>query len=234
MAYGASGVTEILPRGSVLSDWDGTLPAVLVIQGASPNERRGLLKTLAARVLGVEPARVEVEHRAQTAPALLRPADEGLFLSSASRDEWAAVAVARVRIGVDLEIVDAAGEVPWNVLHPVEAHFLRSLEGDRRARAFARLWSVKEAYVKALRSGPREAESFAVRLPPDDETALIDDPLIPVRAADARTAWRSIGDRRVAVSVVTLPTPASRGQVPSGDAQAVSFTTAGNTSSQPR
>jgi phosphopantetheinyl transferase len=186
-----------------LSDWDGTLPAILVASGVSPDQRRVLLTMLVARALDCELASIAIEHRAQAAPVLVQPADTGLFLSSASREDWAAVAVARAPVGVDVEGVDPAGEIPWNVLHPTEMDFLKALQGEVRARAFARLWSVKEAYVKARRAGLREAESFAVRFL-DDENASISDPAATVVIAEARTRWWPDDARKVAVSVVLL------------------------------
>src|SRR5215212_1209803 len=99
-------------------DWDRALPAALIVCGVSPKRRRALLKELAARALGVEPAAVVLEHRAQAAPACVKPVGADLFLSSASRGDWAAMAVARAPVGVDVEEVDPEGDVPWNVLHP--------------------------------------------------------------------------------------------------------------------
>jgi hypothetical protein len=189
-----------------LSDWDSALPAALIVRGVAPKRRRALLRELAARALGIEPTDVALEHRTQTAPMWLKPAGAGGFLSSASRLDWAVVAVAQLPIGVDVEAVDPEGEIPWNVLHPTEAGALRPLQTVNRARAFARLWSVKEAYVKALRIGIREADSFAVRLR-EDGTALIDDPLGPGRVAEVRTIWRSAGPAHAAVSAVVLDPP---------------------------
>ena len=183
-------------------DWDGTRPAVLVISGVAQDERRDLLKALAARALGLEPAAIVIEHRAQAAPSLVHPVSPHLFLSSASREGWAVVAAARTPIGVDVEAVDSAGEIPWNVLHPAEGAFLTPLHGEAQARAFARLWSLKEAYVKALRVGLREADSFAVHL--RDNSALIDDPLASAHVADALTVWRSAEGRCAAVSAVVM------------------------------
>jgi len=116
------------------------------------------------------------------------------------------VAVAGAPIGVDVEEIDPEGEVPWNALHRTEAELLKPLRGEAQARAFARLWSVKEAYVKALRAGLREADSFAVRLR-EDGTALIDDPLGPGRVAEVRTIWRNAGPAHAAVSAVVLDPP---------------------------
>jgi phosphopantetheinyl transferase len=93
-----------------------------------------------------------------------------------------------------VEIVDGRGEVPWNVLHPSEAAFLAGLTGEDRARAFARLWSLKEAYLKARRTGlSREPSSFAVRFT-GEETAAVQDPLTPDARMLARTLWREAGE----------------------------------------
>jgi 4'-phosphopantetheinyl transferase len=186
-----------------LSDWSRALPAALVVRGASHARRRALLKALAAQALRVEPGSIIIEHRAQAAPELIQPGSEGLFLSSASRGDWAVVAIARAPIGVDVEEVDSAGEIPWNVLHPAEVDLLRSHKGEARARAFARLWSVKEAYVKALRAGLREAESFAVGFSDSNaEAALISDPFATAQSVYTSTVWRTAQGRYAAVSTV--------------------------------
>src|SRR4051794_9617219 len=103
-----------------VSDWDQALPAALIARRMSPERRRALLRELAARALGIEPAGIVLKHQAQKAPACLRPAGSGLFLSSASRQDWAVIAAALTPIGVDVEAVDPQGEIPWNVLHPTE------------------------------------------------------------------------------------------------------------------
>jgi phosphopantetheinyl transferase len=75
--------------------------------------------------------------------------------------------------------------------------------GEARARAFARLWSVKEAYVKALRAGLREAESFAVDFSNTNaEAALITDPFATAQSVYASTVWRTAQGRCAAVSAV--------------------------------
>ena len=114
------------------------------------------------------------------------------------------VAVARAPVGVDIERVDLDSEIPWNVLHPTEVDLLKAHQDEARAHAFARLWSVKEAYVKALRVGLREAESFAVRFV-DDENASIRDAIAPVPVTEARTRWSPHGAGTFAVSVVLRP-----------------------------
>ena len=141
---------------------DGTLPAVLVAACASQAARRLLLRDLAAAALGRAREGVVVAHAAGRPPLVARPAGSGLFLSSASRGGLAALAVAASPIGIDVEFEHPGAAVPWNVLHADEIALLRALSPGERAAAFARIWSLKEAYLKAAgtaRAGCRTCTS---------------------------------------------------------------------------
>jgi 4'-phosphopantetheinyl transferase len=168
-----------------LDGYDGRLPAALVLRGVAETGRRRALRALAAAALGLDRDEIDIRHEAARAPRILRPRS-GLHCSSASRAGGAAVAVAERPIGIDVEVADAA-EIPWNVLHPAERQALAPIAEAERARAFARLWSVKEAYLKALGVGlAREASSFAVHCR-DAERATIEDPFgPPVAVASTR------------------------------------------------
>ena len=70
--------------------------------------------------------------------------------------------------------------------------------------AFTRLWSLKEAYVKALGVGlEREPASFAVHFA-DGEAASIQDPETRSVVADARTTWRALNGVWLAISTIVL------------------------------
>ncbi len=168
------------------------MPAVMV----GPGERRALLARLAARALG---GPVVIRHREGWAPRL---PDDAVRASCASRPGLSAAAIARGPVGVDVEAVEAI-EPPYAVLHADEAAFLRGLAADERPRAFARLWAVKEAYLKALRLGlSREPSTFRVTL--QGEGARIEDP----GRGDARATTRWIGERwAVAVVILSPLTP---------------------------
>ena len=187
-----------------LSGWDRRLPTALICTGLTREQRRELLQALAAGALGLDLDKVVVEQAQGCPPVVTRPAGSGLFLSIASRGPFTAAAVAASLIGIDVELVDAEGEVPWNVLHPRERALLADLGREGRAAAFARVWSLKEAYLKARGVGFwREPSSFAVRLI-DEEAAAFDDPLASQGVAEARTTWRALGAIRAAVSTVVL------------------------------
>jgi phosphopantetheinyl transferase len=190
--------------------WDRRLPATLIAIGVSPTARREVPHALAARALQLRPDLVVVEQAEGRPPVLAKPLGAGLYLSSASRGAFSAVAIASSPVGVDVEVVDADGEIPWRVLHAREAALLQPLQGKTRAAAFARLWSIKEAYLKAQGVGlSREPTSFAVRFV-DDGTAAVHDPSAPAPAEEIATTWRGAGGAWAAVSTVVLKAPRRR------------------------
>lgn len=67
----------------------------------------------------------------------------------------ALVAVARTRVGVDVQALPSQQTVEacLPLLHPAERQEIARLPADRRQTAFARLWSRKEAYLKGLGTG---------------------------------------------------------------------------------
>ena len=102
-----------------------------------------------------------------------------------------------------MEAVEPGREPPWHVLHRAEAEALRASTAGGRARAFARLWSCKEAYLKALGLGLAR-EPASVRVDALDETrASIGAPDGP--ACEARTTWHAHAGLLFCVSAVLLP-----------------------------
>lgn len=187
-----------------LPGWNRAVPATLILPAGPVEQRRATLKRFVARALWMSPELIEIEYASDRPPIVGRPLGSGLYLSTSSRGGLAALGAAPAPVGVDVEIVDEAGEIPWNVLHPAERAMLEQLGEHARAMAFARLWSLKESYLKSLGVGlGREPSSFAVRFR-DGERAEVEDPLAASEVADARTAWRSGASGWSAVSTVVL------------------------------
>jgi phosphopantetheinyl transferase len=140
------------------------VPAVLVTPAAAPAARHALMRAMVAGALGIGPEAVRLDHDATGRPFIAEPADCGLHVSLAGRDGLAAIALAREPVGVDLEIVDPAGAIPLNVLHRQEQARLETIaDAPTRAETFCAIWTVKEAYLKALGTGlNREPSTFAV------------------------------------------------------------------------
>lgn len=127
-----------------------------------------LARRLAARWLGVPPARVALAAFADGRPALrLDGAPLPLSLSIAHSDDWLALALGEVALGVDVEVPPNGRERDLSALARFafaapETRTLAALEGSRRAAEFHALWALKEAWVKRSGEGlrPRQARSI--------------------------------------------------------------------------
>jgi 4'-phosphopantetheinyl transferase len=125
--------------------------------------RRALSRRIVAARLGVAPQSVEIGHAPSGAPRVLAPSSS-LKISVSGRADFCAVAMAESPIGVDIE-PSRAIEPPWSLLHPNERNILETLTGEARADAFPRLWTAKEAYLKALGLGfARDPTKIAIGL----------------------------------------------------------------------
>jgi 4'-phosphopantetheinyl transferase len=128
--------------------------------------RRGLARRAVARRLGCDAADVVIAHEAAGAPYIAAP-DCALHISLSGRQDLVAVALAERPVGVDIEPVGARFEHPLNVMHPAERAALAALPDDETHDYFLRLWTAKEAYLKALKTGfGREPSEIEIRLGP--------------------------------------------------------------------
>ncbi|ARN82608.1 4'-phosphopantetheinyl transferase family protein [Methylocystis bryophila] len=124
--------------------------------------RRAATRRVVAERLAVAPAEVEVGHDQRGAPRLLRP-EAGLYLSVSGRSDFCAIAIASSPVGVDIEPLEPGTEPVWSALHAREAALLRALPASAQGEGFLRLWTAKEAYLKALGTGfTREPAAIAV------------------------------------------------------------------------
>ncbi|MFB7949109.1 4'-phosphopantetheinyl transferase family protein [Kitasatospora phosalacinea] len=130
------------------------------------------LRRLLAERLGTAPAELRWQYGPHGKPAL--PGDAPRFNLSHS-GAFALIALSPVRpVGVDIQrVLPATDPTPLAARYfpPAEAHLLRTTPGPaHRAALFARLWSHKEALVKA--HGGRLLQGLRVPLegprPPED------------------------------------------------------------------
>ena len=117
---------------------------------------RGALRETLAKYAGCEPGRLEFQYGAAGKPAL---ASGDLHFNLSHSRGLALYAVARGReVGVDIEKVrrEAALQlIAARFFPPEEAEALRALPPAERVEAFFRLWTRKEAYIKARGEGLR-------------------------------------------------------------------------------
>lgn len=189
-----------------------TLPAAWLIatdrRPATLPERSALRRTLArdilARQLDLPAEAVTIGHEASGRPVVATPHHTGLHLSLATRAGVVAVALARDPVGIDVERVDPTAELPLETLHPGERQMLLELTPSARPLAFARLWSSKEAYVKALGTGfIRAPESFQIRLVGRDDFE-VDGPEHAGLAVGHGRITKNGGHETMAAAVIVL------------------------------
>lgn len=182
-----------------LSRWDGRLPVALVGTVVGVEGRRRAFRDFARRISG-DPA-ATIRHEDGRAPVLLDHAH--LLLSSASRDGFAAFAAAETPVGIDVERVDPAGDIPLGVLHPAERDALALADEGGRAVAFAAIWACKEAYLKALGTGlARDPATVRVALAPAGPTIHDGTIRVPIHVEEHRR-----GETAFVVALATLPLP---------------------------
>ena len=108
-----------------------------------------------------------------------------------------AVALAEAPVGVDIE-PSRAIEPPWSLLHPNERKALETLTSEARPDAFLRLWTAKEAYLKALGLGfARDPTKIAISL----DFSILDEETAPTILA---RGWRRLA---MPNSIVISPRP---------------------------
>lgn len=158
--------------------------------------RRWALRRLlaAARGIAVEEVRLRPEPRGR-----LRFSDgDGPWFSASHRGDRALVAWSQRQVGVDLEVPASLSGQPPIALMAVEEQTWFAEQGD--AGAFLRLWTAKEAYLKARGVGLGE-ELTASAVIPDEVGAQV------LRAADGDQAWAIVrlADSGAVVSVCHRP-----------------------------
>jgi 4'-phosphopantetheinyl transferase len=121
-----------------------------------------LRRELIGALTQYHPALIELSADASGAPLLVRPA--GYSISISNKENWTIVALdgPQMAIGVDVEIVR---EIDWRTMLGMvcgdeERHaFAASLSGEDAEQNFFRMWTIKEAILKAtgegFRAGPK-------------------------------------------------------------------------------
>lgn len=113
-------------------------------------------QVLSAYALEVAPMQWQFQSSAEGRPSLAPPFDHtGLHFNIAHTTGVVAMAVCRhERVGVDVEKLGSAPlAVAERFFSAAEAAQLRSLPPDAQPRRFMRLWTLKEAYLKAIGTG---------------------------------------------------------------------------------
>jgi 4'-phosphopantetheinyl transferase len=118
---------------------------------------RSALRTLLSRYVPVDPASWTFVENAHGRPGIAAPAGTGLRFNLSHTDGLVALAITRDRdVGIDVERVEKERFDPplaMACLSPAEIRALFRLPEPMCARRFLELWTLKEAFVKALGVG---------------------------------------------------------------------------------
>ena len=168
-------------RGSLSADparfepWLSPAERVRAAGYAFPRERdrfvvsRGLLRETLAKWAGGTPAGQEILVDALGKPRLGGTCGQGRlrFNVSHSGDLWACALAVGVEVGLDVEEIRperAVESIARRYFSPEEADFVLALDGAERAAAFHRVWTRKEAWLKA--------QGFGITIPLDSFSVI--------------------------------------------------------------
>lgn len=118
----------------------------------------GILRAVLSRYTGIPADILPIETAVGGKPYLGVQAGSGLRFNLSHSGDWMVVGIAALHeLGVDIEI--NAREVEWKLIaqdyfHPREIEAIAGLaEPIQQLKAFFRVWTLKEAYLKAVGSG---------------------------------------------------------------------------------
>ena len=124
--------------------------------------RRQVLRMLASQCSGRPASRISVD-RTPSGALRVNPHSLGLHASLSHRGSLTAFGFAAQPIGVDIEPDRPVDSLPLALLHVEEQRFLEALPETSRSFTFLKLWTLKEACVKAIGTGfETPLESFAI------------------------------------------------------------------------
>ncbi len=131
---------------------------------------RGVLRLLLASYIDAPASEIAFQYGAQGKPGLKIPASSNLHFNTSHAGDYAAFAFTRVgEVGVDIECVrdemPGRDDIVRRYFAPGEQRQWFALPEPARARAFFKLWTRKEAFVKARGTGLFSGlETFEVSL----------------------------------------------------------------------
>jgi 4'-phosphopantetheinyl transferase len=169
---------------------------------------RGLLRTILARYLSVEPREIRFVYGASGKPALATEhGDTSLTFNLSHADDLAAYAIGRApEIGIDVERIRPVPEleqIAEGFFSLGERAALMALPASERTIGFFNCWTRKEAYVKATGDGlAHPLDRFDVSLAPDEPATLLHVDGAPWQASEwSLAAFMPAPDVRGALAV---------------------------------
>lgn len=113
--------------------------------------RRAALRSLVGSLFDIPADEVHIAYDDDGAPRVINPG--GAHVSVSGHGPYAMLAIASHPCGIDFEPLQQDIKPIADVLHPREQQELAALRADERKAYFLRIWTAKEAYLKALGKG---------------------------------------------------------------------------------
>jgi 4'-phosphopantetheinyl transferase len=140
---------------------------------------RGVLRQLLGKVLSLPPAEIRFRIGPHGKPALAAERGSNIEFNVSHTADLAVIALAgRRSVGVDVESVDRKvnrDELAARFFSIAECRAYFSLPEPQRTAAFYRIWTCKEAYLKAIGAGLSfPLGKFSVSVAPDEPPGLVD------------------------------------------------------------
>jgi 4'-phosphopantetheinyl transferase len=145
---------------------------------------RGALRSILASYLGSHAGSIRFAYGEHGKPMLAESTGGGSLEFNASGSGELAVCAVTVgrKVGVDIELrrLPQDDAVVEQSCSPAERHAYGTLSSKEKPEAFYRLWTLKEAYLKATGAGlSRPLSSFDVTVLPGQRARLAADDLVP-------------------------------------------------------
>ncbi|MEB3358631.1 MAG: 4'-phosphopantetheinyl transferase superfamily protein [Synechococcales bacterium] len=170
---------------------------------------RGILRQMLAAYLQANPAHLCFQYGDRGKPALVSPNPLNLSFNLSHSNNLALYAVTRhVPVGVDVECLRSlpdADKLAERFFTPQEATLLKAMAAADRERLFFKLWTCKEAYLKAIGEGIAGLHTVEISLGLPVSEPVLRLPYAPhtVKAWSLQTL--DLGDRYLAALAVKLP-----------------------------
>jgi 4'-phosphopantetheinyl transferase len=144
---------------------------------------RAALRTVLGRAAGLKPARIEFAYGENGKPSL---ADDGPCFNASDSGDFVAIAVTSTEVGIDIELTRTfrrSEGIARRICTKHEIDALAKLPEDERDARLLRLWTCKEAALKALGTGlPGGVRNIEVEFPATGSPRL-------VRLMDEADGW---------------------------------------------
>lgn len=119
--------------------------------------RHGLCKMLLANYLGLSPKKIQFEYNRNSKPKVKKSINDKIEFNVSHSKDWIIVAISfDAPIGVDIEYIRQNREllqIAKSFFTRMEYELLLKLPLAERTIAFYKIWTRKEAYIKALGTG---------------------------------------------------------------------------------